>query len=53
MARITVETNEGTVVFEMDVSEFDLTKPIARSAFVNEIVPEVIKAQNLDEVEAK
>ena len=45
MAKVTVTTNEGVVVEQFDLDDWDLTKPIARAHFHGEVDDAVARAK--------
>jgi hypothetical protein len=49
MAKLTVTTNEGVVVEQIDCDEWDLHKPIARAAFHQEVDEAINRAKEIDQ----
>jgi hypothetical protein len=53
MAKITVTTKTRGVIFEINVDEWDVTKPIARQTIGQFICQEIIKAQEFERIDAQ
>lgn len=48
MAKITIATNYGVVMEQIETDDWDLNKPIAKVALFDEILEAIAKADNMD-----
>ncbi len=48
MAKVTITTDECEVVAVIDINDYDLRKPIAKSFFQGELYEAIERAQNME-----